>query len=100
MVNQGTLSLGGSFSFYGLIYMANNLPSPQDAGNIVMLSGNAYVQGAVQVEGNGGISAGSSGPSSDQYANISFDPRAVTSILVASGSAFAPNSIRELPQSQ
>lgn len=94
VVNQGTLSLGGSLSFYGLIYMANNLPSPQDAGDLVMLSGTAYVQGAIQVEGSGRVSAGSSG------LNISFDPNAIASIPVAGGGALAPNSIRELPQSQ
>ncbi len=95
VVNQGTLSLGGNFSYYGLIYMANNLPSPQNAGNLVMLSGTAYVQGAIQVEGSGGVSAGSSG------LNISFDPKAIASIPVAGGGvALAPNSIRELPQSQ
>ncbi len=95
VVNQGTLSLGGNFSYYGLIYMANNLPSPQNAGNLVMLSGTAYVQGAIQVEGSGGVSAGSSG------LNISFDPNAIVSFPVAGGGvALAPNSIRELPQSQ
>ena len=95
VVNQGTLSLGGNFSYYGLIYMANNLPSPQNAGNLVMLSGTSYVQGAIQVEGSGGVSAGSSG------LNVSFDPNAIASIPVAGGGvALAPNSIRELPQSQ
>jgi Tfp pilus assembly protein PilX len=94
VVNQGTVSLGGNTSFYGVMYAANNLTPPADAGTLINLSGTAYVQGALYVEGNGGVSAGASG------VNISFDPNVLSDILVASTPIVAQNSFRELPLGQ
>ena len=51
VINKGTLTLGGSTEFYGVIYAANNLTPPADAGALVNITGSAYVQGAVFVEG-------------------------------------------------
>jgi Tfp pilus assembly protein PilX len=90
VVNAGTISFSGSLDFYGLLYAANNLPAQADAGYIVSLSGGAYVQGAVFVEGRGGVLAGSSG------LNVSFDPNALANVIVASTPSISQNSFREL----
>jgi hypothetical protein len=95
VVNRGTLSLGGSLNFYGLIYLANNLTPPADSGNLLMMSGNAYIQGAVFVEGNGGVLAGASG------LNISFDAAALSNVFGISGNAgVVQNTFRELVAGQ
>lgn len=95
VVDRGTLTLGGNANFYGLIYMANNLVAPADSGNLLVLSGTAYVQGAVFVEGNGGVLAGASG------LNISFDEAALGNVLALSGNVgISQNSFRELTSGQ
>jgi Tfp pilus assembly protein PilX len=94
VVNQGTISLGGNTSFYGVLYMANNLPSPQDAGALVNITGSGYVQGAVFVEGRGGVSVGGAG------LGISFDPNALGGFTVAANPSIVQNSYRELLEGQ
>ena len=95
VIYKGTLSLGGNAEFYGAIFAANGLTPPADAGNLVTLTGTAYVQGAIYAEGNGGVSIGSSG------LNLAFDERAIGNIVASSGTAsIAQNSFRELPPGQ
>lgn len=95
VVNKGTLTFNSGFSYYGLIYAANNLTPPADAGWIVTLNANAYVQGSVVVEGQGGLRVGSTG------LNISFDEGVLNNILASGGSAaIAQNSFRELRRGQ
>jgi hypothetical protein len=94
VVNRGTVALGGNTAFYGVLYASNNLTAPADAGNLITLTGTAYVQGAMYVEGNGGVLAGASG------VNISFDPNVLNDILVAGTPIIAQNSFRELPLGQ
>ncbi len=94
VVNAGTISFGGSVNFYGLLFAANNLTAPADAGTIVSLTGAAYVQGAIFVEGPGGIIAGSSG------LNVSFDPNVFSDVRVAGYPSIVQNSFRELPMGQ
>jgi len=91
VVNAGTLGLGGNTNVYGLVFMANNLPAPQDAGVLLTTSGTAYIQGAVFVEGRGGVRVGSSG------LNVSFDPNSISNVLVAGAPSLVQNSFRELP---
>jgi Tfp pilus assembly protein PilX len=90
VVNQGTMTLSGSTNFYGVLYMANNLPSPQDAGALVTITGGGYIQGAVFVEGRGGVSVGGAG------LGISFDPNALGNFSVAANPSIVQNSYREL----
>jgi hypothetical protein len=95
IVNHGTLSLGGNIKYYGIIYSANGNASPANTGNVVSLTGTATIQGAILVEGPGGVLAGSS------KINIVFDPNALSSVYGFSDSAaIAQNSYRELPQGQ
>jgi hypothetical protein len=60
------------------------------SGAVVSLTGTSAVQGAVAVDGLGGISAGSSA------ANVVFDPRAAGLVKGLGNAAAVPNTWREL----
>ena len=90
VVENGTLALGGTATFYGLIYMVNKQAS---GGAVVTISGNATVQGIVSVDGNGGVIAGSS------KTNLVYDSRAATLLRGESGAVPNKNSFRVLPPS-
>ena len=95
VVNRGTISIGGTLDYYGLIYMANNLPAPANAWALLTLTGDAYVQGGIFLDGLGAVVAGSSG------LNLSFDENAFGSLKGVSGNASTvQNSFRELPSGQ
>jgi len=67
VIARGTFSIGGNSEFYGMIYMANQQAS---SGAVVSLGGTSAIVGAISVDGNGSIAAGSSS------VNIVFDSRA------------------------
>jgi Tfp pilus assembly protein PilX len=95
IVNHGSVSFSGTFDFYGIVYLANHLAPPADAGNLLAHSGNAYIQGGVFVDGNGGVAVGSSG------LNLSFDENAFGGLKGINGNASTvQNSFRELPAGQ
>lgn len=87
VLTGGTLTLGGSATYYGLIYHAN-LSSA--TGNLITLSGNAKLQGGGMVDGNATLSAGSSG------VNIVFDDRAFTNVKTFGGAGLVQNTWRQL----
>lgn len=87
---RGTLSLGGNSVFYGVVYAGNQQNS---SGAVVSISGTAAIQGAVVVDGPGGVSAGSS------RTNIVFDPRAFSSLQTLANATMVPNTWRQLPGS-
>ena len=90
-IGRGTFSIGGNSVFYGLIYMGNLQGS---TGAVVTLGGTSLIKGAVAVDGQGGVSAGSS------KANIIFDDRSFDSFKGVGDVARTPNSWRELPLGQ
>ena len=90
VINKGTLSFGGSTEFYGVVFAANNLTPPADAGALVNITGSAFVQGAVFVEGAGGVSVGGAG------LGITFDPNVLGGFSVAANPSIVQNSYREL----
>jgi hypothetical protein len=69
---QGMLSFTGTSTFYGLVYAYNN--GGLTAMNVVDIHGNATVQGSVIVDGQGGLTVGSSG---NAPANLIWDDRYV-----------------------
>jgi Tfp pilus assembly protein PilX len=87
VIENGTLTLGGTAGFYGLLYCVNKQGS---SAAVVSIQGNSTLQGVVGVDGLGGISAGSS------KTNIIFDPRAPTLLRGSSGAAINKNSFRVL----
>ncbi|HEX8160027.1 MAG TPA: hypothetical protein VF526_21820 [Solirubrobacteraceae bacterium] len=89
VIEQGTFSISGNATFYGLIYMANQQGS---SGTVLNIQGNGLVQGVVSVDGLGGVTAGSS------KTNLIYDPRAATLLKGETGAAIAKNSFRVLAQ--
>jgi Tfp pilus assembly protein PilX len=89
VIENGTLSLEGNASFYGLVYMVNQQGS---SGAVVSITGTAKIQGVVAVDGNGGVIAGSSGT------NLIYDPRAASLLRGDAGAVLEKSSFRVLPQ--
>jgi hypothetical protein len=90
MVENGTITMGGTATFYGLLYMLNR---QNTSGAVVTISGNASVQGLISVDGNGGVVAGSS------KTNVIYDSRATSLLRGESGAVLNKNSFRVLPPS-
>jgi hypothetical protein len=86
---HGTLSFGGNGVFYGIVYAGNLAPSV--SGAVVTIQGTAAIQGAVVVDGPGGVVAGSS------RTNIVFDPRAFSSLQALANATMVPNTWRQIP---
>jgi Tfp pilus assembly protein PilX len=89
VIENGTLSLGGNATFYGLLYMVNQQGS---SGAVVTISATASVQGIVAIDGNGGIVAGSS------KTNLIYDSRAASLLRGDAGATLDKSSFRVLPQ--
>jgi Tfp pilus assembly protein PilX len=85
---RGTLSLGGNAVFYGIVYAGNKQGS---TGAVVSIGGTAAIQGAVVVDGAGGVLAGSS------RTNIVYDPRAFGLLQTLANATMVPNTWRQLP---
>jgi Tfp pilus assembly protein PilX len=97
VVANGTFALGGTCTFYGIIYAANleNL-----SGTVVELFGNTTVVGAIDVDGNGGIEFGSSGAKGYEGANLEYSSTAFRNLSISAGAAATRNSFRILPAGQ
>ncbi|MFN2617404.1 MAG: hypothetical protein ABR581_09805 [Thermoleophilaceae bacterium] len=87
---KGTLSVGGNSTYYGVVYAANR---NQLTGNVVQVTGNGLIQGAIAVDYDGGVLAGSS------KTNVVFDPNVFNAVTSSTGAAMAPGTFREIPAS-
>ena len=87
---KGSISFTGNGVFYGIIYAANR-GTPPITGAVVSLGGTTAIQGAVVVDGPGGVVAGSSGT------NIVFDSRAFSLLQGLANATMVPNTWRQLP---
>lgn len=87
VIATGTLSLGGNFTYYGVVYGAN---LQRSTGNVVSLGGTSQVVGSVAVDGDGGVLAGSS------KQNIVYDPSAFNAVVGYDGAEIVPGTWREL----
>jgi len=88
---RGGLTLTGNRIFYGLIY-ARNENNLQDA--LIKTQGNSLIQGAVAVDGLGGVLAGASST------NIVFDPRVFSLVKGLGDASPVPGTWRELSPSE
>jgi Tfp pilus assembly protein PilX len=89
VINNGTLTLGGNVTYYGVIYAAN---AQNVTGDVITLGGTATIQGAIAVEGGGAVVAGSS------KLNIVYDPAATANLFGFGATAeVSQNTFRELP---
>ncbi|TMK98241.1 MAG: hypothetical protein E6G34_11350 [Actinobacteria bacterium] len=92
VIANGTFSMGGTSKFYGVIYCLNQQKS---TGAVVSLSGSAELIGAVDIDGGGGASFGSSGAP-----NITYSGKAIEELKAYAGAAATRNSFRVLPSNQ
>jgi Tfp pilus assembly protein PilX len=91
VVERGTLTFTGNAEFFGIVYMLNKQGT---TGAVVSTQGTALVQGAVAVDGLGGVVLGSS------RTNLVYDPRAFDLIKGIGGATAVPNTWRELTAGQ
>lgn len=85
---NGTFSIGGNVDFYGFLYARN---AQNSSGSVINVQGNGSLQGIVTVDGNGGVTAGSS------KTNIIYDPRGTTIAAGSGGATVAKTTWRQLP---
>jgi Tfp pilus assembly protein PilX len=91
IILNGTLSLNGNSQLFGAIYAVNQQNS---AAAVVTVHGTTQVVGSITVDGNGGISFGSSAE------NMEYDPGVIADILTYAGATPTRNSFRVLPITQ
>ena len=88
IIRNGQLSLGGTTTFYGLIYA----PNPSCTSNdLVATQGNTHIYGGVAIDCNGGLDVGESGE------NVTFDSTAFNNLKTTGAAGLVQNTWRELP---
>jgi Tfp pilus assembly protein PilX len=87
VVVNGTFSLGGNIVYRGIVYLANQQNS---LGVVLSLGGTSGIDGAVAVDGTGGVSAGSSG------VNITFASSVFNTVVGYGTAGVIQNTWREL----
>jgi Tfp pilus assembly protein PilX len=87
VIVNGTLTLGGSVDYYGLVYAPN---AQNSTGNVVTVTGDASIVGAVAVDRGGGVSAGSS------KTNIVYDNMVFNNVTVNGAVTLIQNGWREI----
>jgi Tfp pilus assembly protein PilX len=88
---SGTLKMDGGAQFFGTVYAVN---AQNSAGVVVQVHGNAEIVGGIDVDGNGGISFGSS------HENFVYNPASAKELTSFVGASATRNSFRVLPISQ
>jgi Tfp pilus assembly protein PilX len=91
IIANGTLSLNGNAQYFGGIYALNQQNS---SAAVVTVHGNTQVVGSLTVDGNGGISFGSS------KENMEYEPAAISKLVTYAGATPTRNSFRVLPITQ
>lgn len=84
---SGTLYLGGTTDFYGVIYHPN---TAEAGGVLVTTQGNAEVHGGVLIDGNGVLHAGASGT------NITLDLNGYSAVKSYGSAGVIQNTWREI----
>lgn len=87
VITSGSITLGGTTSYYGVIYDANQSSRSDD---VVHVQGNANVVGGILVDGSGGVEAGSS------KENVQFDDAAFSAVHTNGTAGVVQNTWREI----
>jgi Tfp pilus assembly protein PilX len=90
VVARGTVSFGGNFEYWGMVYAAN---LQQSTGAVISLGGTSAIFGSVAADFGGGVLAGASGT------NIVFCEHAFEEIASRRSVGIVQGSWRELPAS-
>lgn len=94
IMRQGTLTLRGGVTFYGLLYLRNEQGS---TGIVADIGGNGGVVGSVTIDGAGGLDAGSNGNSGTNTSNITYASNAFNSLASFGTAGLVQSTWRELP---
>jgi hypothetical protein len=88
IIGKGQIRINGTATFWGVIYNANldNVGTPAR----VSLGGNVSINGAIVVDGNGGIDAGSS------KVNIVWNPNVFNNLAAFGTAGIVQNTFREI----
>lgn len=87
VIANGTLALGGNTRYHGIVYLANQQQSDQV---VLSITGTAAVDGAVAVDGSGGVFAGASA------VNITYDSTAYNRLSGYGTAGIIQNTWREI----
>jgi hypothetical protein len=87
IINNGTYSLNGNATFYGVVYAIN---AQNSSGTVVEVHGNATITGGVLIDGNGMFDAGSS------KENLVFDDNAYNAVKSYGTAGMIQNTWREI----
>jgi hypothetical protein len=91
IIGKGQITINGTATFWGVIYHANldNVSSPAR----VSLGGSVSINGAIVVDGNGGIDAGSS------KVNLVWNPNVFNNLEAFGTAGIVQNTFREITAS-
>ena len=87
VIANGTPTLNGNASFYGVIYHANEAESSE---MLINMKGNISIFGSIVIDGAGGLSAGSS------KVNLVYNPNAFSGLKAFGTAAIVQNTFREI----
>jgi hypothetical protein len=98
IIGSGTLSLSANTTYHGVIYHVNGSDNvgPQLNGIVLRLHGNGCVDGAVVIDGPGGLEIGSSSGASKCDGNVHFNPNAANNLRAYGTAGIVQNSFREI----
>jgi hypothetical protein len=88
LLNSGTLTLGGTGDYWGVIYCVN---SQNSSGTVLSLNGSGTLHGGVFVDGNGVVSAGGT-----SNTNIKFEDSSLSAIKGYGSAGLIQNTWREI----
>lgn len=107
VIDNATISFTGTGTYYGVIYDANAMGS---SGDVVSLGGDVTIVGGITVDGEGGVSLGSSGngppgitagcTAGGKCGDLVYDASAFGGLHAFGGAAVTPNTFRQLPATQ
>jgi hypothetical protein len=98
IIGSGVLSLSANTTYHGVVYHVNGSDNvgPKLNSVVLTLHGNGCVDGAVVVDGDGGIEVGSSSGASKCDGNIGFNPNAANNLRAYGTAGIVQNSFREI----
>jgi Tfp pilus assembly protein PilX len=91
IMNNGTFQLGGTVTFYGVIYALNAQGSSSDIAPLVETFGDANVFGGILVDGGGNVEVASS------HTNLTYADNAFSNINTNGTAAPLQNTFRQIP---
>ena len=90
IVERNGIQFGGNFTYHGIVY-AVNASTPPSSADLVSLQGRSTIEGAVLIDGPGGLMAGS------DKSNVIYNPNAFADLSAFGDGTVVRSTWRELP---